>query len=440
MWLPQINAVKIGAQALAQAIEKAIADQILVVGERLPPQRILAYKLGVNPTTVSRAYRRAAEKGLVGGQIGRGTYVLAQSNVALFTRCLAQQQQGVIDLSINKLECDPQLLAINKAITRANLFLDDGSYYEYIGKSLIERYQRAISQWLASARDIQFEPSQILALPSCQYAIHFIFNHQMTRGDVLIVEQYTAPGIIVAAKQHGLRLFSCQCDEQGLIPAALDAIIKQTGSRTLITVPSNQSPMGTTQSEQRRQALANIIIKHDLLVIEEDIYGMFAAPAPLAKYAPQHCLMLSGFSKCLSGGHKASFIASKHPLLKKLSKHVIETIWLVSSSAASHIITAIENGYLDDAIKLVADCNAEKSHIFGKIMDLSLNAQSPHHWIASSNDFIQQAENAGVILAHSDHFKVDNKSDQVHYRIGVNGLSADQVRQAAIILAGIKRG
>ncbi|NQZ29957.1 MAG: PLP-dependent aminotransferase family protein [Oceanospirillaceae bacterium] len=439
MWLPQINADKIGAQTLVQAIEKAIADQVLAVGERLPPQRILAYKLGVNPTTVSRAYRRAAEKGLVGGQIGRGTYVLAQSNVALFTRCLAQQQQGVIDLSINKLECEPQLLAINKAINHANLFLDEGIYYEYIGKSLIERYQRAISQWLANTRNIQFEPSQILALPSCQYAIHFIFSHQLKRGDVVIVEQFTAPGIITAAKQHGLRLFSCKCDEQGLIPTALDSIIKQTNSRTLITVPSNQSPMGTTASTARRKALAKIIIAQDLLVIEEDIYGMFAEPAPLAKFAPLHCLLLSGFSKCLSGGHKASFIASKHPLLAKLAERVVETIWLVSSSAASHIITAIENGYLDKAIKLVAESNAEKSKILAKILGLSLNMQSPHHWIASSDSFIQQAEHAGVILAHRDHFSVDNKSDKVFYRIGVNGLSADKIRQAAIILAGIKR-
>lgn len=438
MWLPEQTDSKIGAQELVQSIEKAILDQTLAVGERLPPQRILAYKLGVNPTTVSRAYRRAAEKGLVGGQIGRGTYVLAQSNVALFTRCLSQQQQGVIDLSINKLECDPQLLAINKAINHANLFLDDGIYYEYLGKSLIERYQLAISQWLLNSRHISFSPEQILALPSCQYAIHFIFSHQLKRGDVVIVEQYTAPGIITAAKQHGLRLFGCKCDGQGLIPEALDSIIKQTNSHTLITVPSNQSPMGSTQSEQRRHALAKVIIKHNLLVIEEDIYGMFTKPAPLSKYAPANCLLLSGFSKCLSGGHKASFIASQHPIMAKLAERVIETIWLVSSSAASHIITAIENQFLDKAICHVSNSNAEKSSILGKILGIELNLSSPHHWIKSSDKFIHQAASAGVILAHSNHFGIDNKDSQVHYRIGVNGISVEKVKQAAIILAGIR--
>ena len=79
MWIPEKNSsqAKMGVNDLVHAIEKAITEQQLKVGDRLPPQRILAYSLNVNPTTVSRAYRRAAEKGLIGGQIGRGTYVLA---------------------------------------------------------------------------------------------------------------------------------------------------------------------------------------------------------------------------------------------------------------------------------------------------------------------------------------------------------------------------
>ncbi|MGB1239851.1 MAG: GntR family transcriptional regulator, partial [Pseudomonadales bacterium] len=94
MWFPTLGAQKMGVNALVQAIEKAIFAGELQIGDRLPPQRILAYKLDVNPTTVSRAYQRAAEKGLVGGQIGRGTYVLAQSNAVLFTQVMREQREG----------------------------------------------------------------------------------------------------------------------------------------------------------------------------------------------------------------------------------------------------------------------------------------------------------------------------------------------------------
>ena len=287
-------------------------------------------------------------------------------------RCLLSQQQDVIDLSINKLECDTTLLKVNQKINAVNIFSNQSEYYEYIPQGLISRYQLAVSQWLARSRQIEFPAENILPIPSCQYAIHFIFSQLLKRGQVIIVEEFTAPGIIAAAKQQGLRLFTCKCDEEGLMPDALNSLLKQTNSGTLITVPSNQSPLGTTQSENRRKALAKIIIQHDLLVIEEDIYGMFSKPAPLAKYAPLNTLLLSGFSKCLSGGHKAAFIASHHPVLAKLAEQVIETVWLVSSSAASHIITAIENNYLDDAIKHVALKNHNKNKILNNIMDLKI--------------------------------------------------------------------
>lgn len=438
MWLPQHNQGKMGVNQLVKAIEQAISDQSLKIGDRLPPQRILAYKLDINPTTVSRAYKRAAEKGLVGGQIGRGTYVLPQSNVALFARCMLEQQQQIIDFSINKLQCDNRLLKINQHIQEANLFLEQAVHYEYINEQLIQRYQLAICQWLDNSRDLQLNQTQILPIPSCQYAIHFIFSRLLKRGDVVIVEQHTAPGIISAAKAHGLRLFGCQCDEQGLIPKRLSSLIKQTNSGTLITVPSNQSPTGTTQSKERRQALADVIIKHDLLVIEEDIYGMFASPAPLAKYAPKHTLVLSGFSKCLSGGHKAAFIASAHPILSKLSERVIETVWLVSSSAVSHIVTAIENHYLDAAIKHVSAHTREKNKVLSNTLNLDLCLDNPHHWIASNNEFIASAARAGVLLAHSDNFSVDNKeSSKIHFRMSTNSVSIQNVNKAALILSSL---
>lgn len=61
--------------ALAEAIAQDVAAGTLPAGARLPPQRDLAYRLGVTVGTVSRAYAVAAQRGLVTGEVGRGTYV-----------------------------------------------------------------------------------------------------------------------------------------------------------------------------------------------------------------------------------------------------------------------------------------------------------------------------------------------------------------------------
>jgi DNA-binding transcriptional regulator YhcF (GntR family) len=76
-WLPDLTG-KSGPLylQLADAIEEAIALGTLPAGQKLPPQRNLAYDLKVTIGTIGRAYALAHERGLVTGEVGRGTYVL----------------------------------------------------------------------------------------------------------------------------------------------------------------------------------------------------------------------------------------------------------------------------------------------------------------------------------------------------------------------------
>ena len=62
---------------LADQIEDGIAHGELPNGAKLPPQRNLAFDIGVTIGTVGRAYALARERGLVTGEVGRGTYVSA---------------------------------------------------------------------------------------------------------------------------------------------------------------------------------------------------------------------------------------------------------------------------------------------------------------------------------------------------------------------------
>ncbi len=78
VWIPQlVDDDQPRYLALVDAIAQAIESGTLKVGDRLPPQRRLAWKLGLNPSTTQQAYREAAARHLVAGEVGRGTYVLA---------------------------------------------------------------------------------------------------------------------------------------------------------------------------------------------------------------------------------------------------------------------------------------------------------------------------------------------------------------------------
>ena len=75
-WLPELEPGKGPLYLqLADRIETDIAGGILAPGTKLPPQRNLAFDIGVTIGTVGRAYNLIRERGLVSGEVGRGTYV-----------------------------------------------------------------------------------------------------------------------------------------------------------------------------------------------------------------------------------------------------------------------------------------------------------------------------------------------------------------------------
>ena len=79
-WMPRVDGESGPIYlALADAIEADIASGRLRTGQRMPPQRALANALGIDLTTVTRAYGEARDRGLIEAVSGRGTFVKAGS-------------------------------------------------------------------------------------------------------------------------------------------------------------------------------------------------------------------------------------------------------------------------------------------------------------------------------------------------------------------------
>src|SRR6185295_11133961 len=96
-WTPRVTAETL---PLYIAIADAIADDAesgrLAAGTRMPTHRALATALGVDVTTVSRAYAEATRRGLIAGHVGRGTYVRGARPPLVSAR-----SAGIVDLTVN---------------------------------------------------------------------------------------------------------------------------------------------------------------------------------------------------------------------------------------------------------------------------------------------------------------------------------------------------
>jgi DNA-binding GntR family transcriptional regulator len=62
-------------KAVVETIRSGVAQGALATGAKLPPVRDLAWKLGITPGTVARAYTILTEEGLLIAEVGRGTFV-----------------------------------------------------------------------------------------------------------------------------------------------------------------------------------------------------------------------------------------------------------------------------------------------------------------------------------------------------------------------------
>src|ERR1700758_3177364 len=89
-------------QRLADAIGERIARGELVAGERLPPHREIARSLGINVTTVTRAFSALQQRGLVEARPGRGTLIAIRETEEGSFKSAPSDEAGLIDLSVNR--------------------------------------------------------------------------------------------------------------------------------------------------------------------------------------------------------------------------------------------------------------------------------------------------------------------------------------------------
>jgi len=100
--------------ALADAIASGISTGRLKPGDRLPPQRIFAFEKKIAVSTAGRVYAELLRRGLVVGEVGRGTFVAGTANSSTPR---GMPHDGYIDLEFNFPTVPPQANYIARAIS-----------------------------------------------------------------------------------------------------------------------------------------------------------------------------------------------------------------------------------------------------------------------------------------------------------------------------------
>ncbi|GAA0771745.1 PLP-dependent aminotransferase family protein [Roseibium denhamense] len=297
--------------ALAQCIEDDIASGRLKPGDRLPAQRPLAQKLGLDFTTVARGYTEARRRGIIASQVGSGTFVTKTGGQGrLRSPSQGEQRNPLPDHSMNlpPETADPDLIAqMQDSLERLKTDLVPLMRYQSFDTSVIDL--EAGAHWLGGS-GLFPERKHILIAPGAQAALAAILAQLAQRGDTIACEAITYPGIRSLCAQMGLRLQGIATDVDGVVPEAFEDTCRKDQPKALYLNPTLQNPTCCTIPQERRVQLAKIADRFQVPIIEDDPYSQLdpKAPPPLATTAPELTWHISSLSKCVSAGLRIAYI------------------------------------------------------------------------------------------------------------------------------------
>jgi len=184
---------------------------------------------------------------------------------------------------------------------------------------------RALLAQRFRGRGLTCDADELLVTTGSQQALGLIAAVLLDPGDAVLVENPSYLAALQCFGFAGARLVPVACDEDGLEPEALPALIAEHKPKFLYIVPTFQNPTGRTLPAARRARLAQIAAKHGLWIIEDDPYGELRYDGePLAPIAAQagaadRTVTISSLSKVLAPGLRIGWLRAPEAILAPLA-------------------------------------------------------------------------------------------------------------------------
>jgi DNA-binding transcriptional MocR family regulator len=408
--------------AIAEAVATDIASGRLQPGMRLPPQRTLAQALGIDFTTVTRAYAEAGKRGLVEGRVGHGTYVRLRQKQA------APAAGRAVDISMNlppHFE-DAALSARMQAAIAEVAGEGLGLFLAYQDPGGADWDCAAGAQWL-QPRLPEITAKRIAVCPGTQGALVAALALLVRQGDTVCAEALTYPGFLAAAAHLGIDVQPVAMDGDGLLPESFEAACKAHRPKALYCTPTFHNPTTATIPLARRRRLIEIARRYDVAIIEDDAYGALpAAPvAPLAALAPDCVYHIAGLSKCLSPALRIAYLVLPDARIRARAADTIRAFSGMASPLSAAIVTRwMEEGTAAAILSAIRAETAARQAIAAKLLPAAIgNPECFHAWLKlprgwTAGALASRARLQGVGLVTADVFAAAKAPEAVRIGLG----------------------
>ena len=433
---------------LADAIAERISSGDLPVGERLPPQREIARQLGINVTTVTRAFSTLQRRGLVEARSGRGTLVAAREALEepVF-QSAPNEDSAVIDLSINRPATAAYLEAFHGLLPRLAKSRHYAALEDYHPPEGPLWARTAVAEWMkpvAGAGD----PGRVVLTNGAQHGLACVLSAIAEPGDVIVADAVTYQGINALCRSQGLDLRGLAMDRGGMRPEAFEAACHQSRVRAVFLVPTIHNPTTITLSEERRRELVEIARRYNTIIIEDDVYRPLAdnPPPSLASIEPELTVHISGLSKCVAPGLRLGFVVGPRSMMGQVAAALRVNCWSINPMGALVGTMLLEEGIAQTVIESQKSELRRRQAIATEVLgafDMQSHPISTHIWLHlpepwRSGGFTRAVLQRGVGVLAGDAFAIGREPAQHAVRINVAAARSERdLRKALEIVADL---
>lgn len=428
---------------IADRLANDIARGRLRPGDQLPPQRRFARQHGIANSTAARVYQDLIVRGLVVGEVGRGTFVRAAAPA--FEPSPAEPADARVDLELNFPVLPGQPARLAQGLTRILRHDAFATALRPVGASGSTLAREAAAAHLSRGGWAP-DPQRLLFAGNGRQAIAAAIAAVVPAGERLGVEPLTYPVVKGIATRLGVTLVPLAVDDDGLVP---DALIAAPALRAVYLQPTLHNPLGITVSEGRRAEIAEALERKDMYAIEDAVYGFLRNDLPpMAALAPERTIVVDSLSKRLSPGLTAGFLVTPSRITQAVASCLRSGTWLAPAFALEAATQWMTDGTAADIERSKRQDAAMRQRITadrlaGQTLRTDPHAyhcwwELPDPWRAET--FVAAAARRGIAVAPAAAFTVGTGHAPNAVRLALSSPPTDTLTQALDVLLELAHG
>ncbi len=427
-------------RSLAHGIAAAIGSGELRAGERLPTHRDLAWQLDVSVQTVSRAYEELIRADLVSGEVGRGTFVLPQTqSFDDMPWSEGEDPRQRTDLSLmTPVHLDEMRGAWQRSLARIAAEMPDILVSALRPEEIRHRYRVLATEWLARC-GLVVGDRRVTITNGGTPAMYSALSVVAKPGEIIATDPFTSHTLAPAAHQLHIGLRAVSGDERGMSPDALiDAARESQGQiKAVFLLPGGAGPTARVMDRERRMALAEAAAQAGITILESDPLGPLhpRRPPPIASFAPDRTFYVTSMSKVLSPGLRIGFLVAPETHFEASVNRHTSIAWMATPMIAEIAHDWVRSGTADSLLSAHRVELAARNRLARKSLpDTSTGERHGlHRWVPlperlDESSVVARLHERGIAVTPGARFAVGNGPAAI--RVCLGGASRGALERA----------